>query len=373
MQSTYKIPNLPPDYDFETVSIYKALAKATRSLAELKGLATSIPNQGILIDSLTLQEAKASSAIENIVTTQDDLFRADISIERNASGPTKEVALYRDAMRLGWENLKANHNIISNRSLIAQFQLLKGIDAGFRNTGGTVLQSSKNAVVYVPPQIPDNIERHMTALELFVNDPSQCDLDPLIKMAIIHHQFESIHPFPDGNGRIGRILNVLYLVVSGLLDIPVLFLSRYINENKNEYYRYLQRVRDATSDEARAEAWRTWVIYILTAVDDTSRTTIRLVEGIRDQMATMKIEIRDGELKKLYSQDLINNLFRHPYTRIEFIEKDLNITRKTATKYLDQLTEAGILNKVREGRNNYYMNHRLVNLLVGISEQTTGK
>jgi len=364
---TYQIPDLPPDYDFESLEIYKALAKATRSLAELKGLATSIPNQGILIDSLTLQEAKASSAIENIVTTQDDLFRIDISMERQASGPAKEVALYRDAMRLGWRNLKENHNIISNRSLIDQFQLLKGIDAGFRSTGGTVLQSSNQNIVYVPPQIPDNIKRHMTELERFVNDSSLCDLDPLIKMAIIHHQFESIHPFPDGNGRIGRILNVLYLVISGLLDIPILYLSRYINENKNDYYRYLQKVRDANNDNEKSEAWQAWVIYILTAVDDTSRTTIDLVEGIRDQMATMKIEIRDGELHKLYSQDLINNLFRHPYTRIDFIENDLNITRKTATKYLEQLTEAKILHKVREGRNNYYINHRLIELLVDVS------
>ncbi|MGK0284441.1 MAG: Fic family protein [Patiriisocius sp.] len=367
-KSTYEIPKLPPESDFESVEIYKALFKATRSLAELKGSAKSIPNQGILVNSLTLQEARASSAIENIVTTQHDLFRADISMDRKAPGPTKEVALYRDAMRLGWENLKANQNIISNRSLIEQFQLLKGIDSGFRNTGGTVLQSSKSEIIYIPPQIPDNIERHMSDLERFINDPSLCELDPLVKMAIIHHQFESIHPFPDGNGRIGRILNVLYLVVSGLLDIPVLYLSRYINNNKSEYYRYLQNVRDATTEEARSNAWQVWVIYILNAVDDTSLTTIKLVEGIRDQMAVMKGEIRDGELRKLYSQDLINNLFRHPYTRNEFIETDLNVTRKTATKYLDQLTEAGILHKVREGRNNYYMNHRLINLLVGISE-----
>lgn len=367
-KSTYEIPDLPPGYDFETVEIYKALANATRSLAELKGLAKSIPNQAILIDSLTLQEAKASSEIENIVTTQDDLFRADITLERKASGPSKEVALYRDAMRLGWKDLNANQGIVTNRSLIAQFQLLKGIDTGFRTSGGTVLQSSNQDVVYVPPQIPDNIERHMSALERFINEPELSDLDPLIKMAIIHHQFESIHPFPDGNGRIGRILNVLYLVVSGLLDIPVLYLSRYINKNKNEYYRYLQNVRDAAEYEAKTKAWQTWVTYMLTAVDDTSRTTIKLVEGIRDQMATMKVEIRDGELRKLYSQDLINNLFRHPYTRIEFIEKDLNITRKTATKYLEQLTEAKILEKVREGRNNYYINYRLINLLVGISE-----
>jgi Fic family protein len=364
---TYEIPDLPLAVDLETAEIYKALAKANRNLAELKGLAISIPNQGILIDSLALQEAKASSEIENIVTTQDDLFKDQVSLSKLLAGPAKEVALYRDAIRLGWENMTQFNGIISNRSLVAQFQLLKGIDTGFRTTGGTVLRNDQNEVVYVPPQIPKNINRYMADLEQYINEDELCDLDPLIKMAIIHHQFESIHPFSDGNGRIGRILNVLYLVRTGLLDTPILYLSRYITLNKPAYYQLLQRVRDATSQDA-AELWQQWVLYMLTAVADTAKTSVELVRGIREQMSAMKQAIRDTELRKIYSQDLINNLFRHPYTRIEFIERDLSVTRKTATKYLESLADANLLKKFKEGRNSYYVNYRLVHLFVSVSE-----
>jgi len=215
-----------------------------------------IPNQGILIDTLSLQEAKASSEIENIVTTQDDLFRAEVSRGLPASGPVKEVALCRDAMRLGWNQMTATQGIITNRSLITLFQMLKRVDGGFRSTGGTILQTSNGNTVYVPPQIPDNINLHMAALERFVNDDDACKLDPLIKMALIHHQFESIHPFPDGNGRIGRMLNVLYLTRTGLLDTPILYLSRYITEHKADYYRLLQAVRDSGSTSLSNDAWQ---------------------------------------------------------------------------------------------------------------------
>lgn len=365
--STYTIPTLPPPFDLETVGIYRALASANRNLAELKGRAEVIPNQGILIDTLSLQEAKASSEIENIVTTQDDLFRADVSRGIMASGPVKEVALYRDAMRLGWDQMKVRQGIISNRTLISLFQILKGVDSGFRSTGGTILQSSGGDTVYVPPQIPDNINKHMSALEHFINDDSACDLDPLIKMALIHHQFESIHPFPDGNGRIGRMLNVLYLTRTGLLDTPILYLSRYITENKSDYYRLLQAIRDADTNTAKSKAWQEWVVYILNAVSHTSETTLTLVVGIRDQMAAMKVGIRDGELKNMYSQDLINNLFRHPYTRIEYIETDLGVSRNTATKYLEELASSGFLVKHKVGRSSYYINVALVNLLSGQS------
>ena len=207
----------------------------------------------------------------------------------------------------------------------------------------------------------------MCIRDRYINEDELCDLDPLIKMAIIHHQFESIHPFSDGNGRIGRILNVLYLVRTGLLDTPILYLSRYITLNKPAYYQLLQRVRDATSQDA-AELWQQWVLYMLTAVADTAKTSVELVRGIREQMSAMKQAIRDTELRKIYSQDLINNLFRHPYTRIEFIERDLSVTRKTATKYLESLADANLLKKFKEGRNSYYVNYRLVHLFVSVSE-----
>lgn len=310
----YQIPALPPPVELETLQILKALTLAHRYLAELKGLAASIPNQEILIDSLALQEAKASSEIENIVTTQDDLFRSDSRTDRSLAGPSKEVALYRDALKMGWDELNRTQGIIANRSLVKQFQLLKGINSGFRTTEGTVLQSRDDRVVYVPPQHPDEIQRHMAELERFINDDERHDLDPIIKMAIIHHQFESIHPFPDGNGRIGRILNVLYLTKSGLLDTPILYLSRYINLNKNDYYRLLQAVRESNNAEENNAAWQAWVLYMLHAVADTSQTTLRIVRSIREQMSTMKVAIRDSDLRRMYSQDLINILFRHPYT-----------------------------------------------------------
>ena len=214
--------------------------------------------------------------------------------------------------------------------------------------------------VYVPPQGPREIETLMAGLEVFINDDDACDLDPLIKMAIIHHQFESIHPFPDGNGRIGRILNVLYLTRTGLLDIPILYLSRHITGTKSDYYRLLQAVRDDG-------AWEDWVLYILEAVAETSQTTLQLIEGLRAQMADYKKRMR-AELGKIYSQDLLNNIFRHPYTRIDYVMHDLHVSRPTATKYLDQLAEAGFVTKHQAGRNNYYINEPLLALFMRVSD-----
>jgi len=291
------------------------------------------------------------------------LFKAEISKGLADTGPVKEVTLYKDAMTSGWDQMKSIQGIITNRSLISLFQMLKSIDGGFRSIDCTILQGAGGQVIYVPPQIPDNIKRHMTELERFVNDDDICTLDPLIKMALIHQQFESVHPFPDGNGRIGRILNVLYLTRTGLLDTPILYLSRYITENKADYYRLLHAIRETDNESDNSEAWQSWVLYMLNAVSQTAQTT--LVIGIRDQMATMKTGIRDGELQRIYSQDLINNLFRHPYTRIEFIQSDLGMSRNTATKYLDGLAAAGCLVKHRGGRSNYYINVKLVEMLSG--------
>ena len=225
----------------------KALSKAHRPLAELKGRASAIPNQGILINTLALQEAKASSEIENIVTTQDELFQADFLPNGRASPNAKEVALYRDAITLGFEDLRRNDGIMRNVALVGMFRLLKNRNDGFRVLPGTALLNDKTGeTVYVPPQDAANVTKHMTNLEAFINDGRLSDLDPLMKMAIIHHQFESIHPFPDGSGRIGRIMNVLYLTQTELLDIPILYLSRHITQTKHEYYNLLQAVRDNT-------------------------------------------------------------------------------------------------------------------------------
>lgn len=360
LKPTYSIPPLPPPCHLETVSIFKALATANRALAELKGRASSIPNQGILIDTLALQEAKASSEVENIVTTQDELFQVEIFPEGPQSPAAKEVALYRDALRLGYARLGEN-GLILNSTLIAMFQLLKRRDDGFRSTPGTALKNeTSNEIVFVPPQDAREIVSHMSVLERFVNEDHASELDPLIKMAIIHHQFESIHPFPDGNGRIGRILNVLYLTRAGLLDIPILYLSRHITRNKADYYRLLQAVRDNG-------AWEEWVLYMLRGVAETAETTLGLVEGIRGQMASVKHRMR-SQLPKIYSQELLNNLFRHPYTRIEYVQKELNMkARQTAAKYLDTLADHGFVTKHQAGRNNYYINEPLMQLFMSVS------
>jgi Fic family protein len=364
LKSTYKLPELPPPSQLETIPVLKALAAANRALAELKGQANTIPNQGILIDTLSLQEARASSEIENIVTTQDELFQADLFPENLQSGAAKEVALYRDALKLGFTNLRKAGGVLSNNSIIAMFQALKARTDGFRNTPGTALKNDRTGeIVYVPPQDSRDIQKHMDSLERYINEDRLCSLDPLIKMAIIHHQFESIHPFPDGNGRVGRILNVLYLTRTDLLEIPILYLSRHITKTKSDYYRLLQNVRDTGGSE---KAWEEWILYMLEAVARTSETTLELVIGIREQMAKVKHRLR-GQLPNLYSQELLNNLFKHPYTRIEFVAKDLDITRQTAAKHLDKLAEHGFVKKHQAGRKNYYINTELVLLLAETS------
>jgi len=361
LRPTYILPSLPPLVSLETVPVLKALNRASRALADLKGQARTIPNQGILIDTLALQEAKASSEVENIVTTQDELFQADIFPDDPQSPAAKEVARYRDALRLGHRRLQETRGLILNSTLIDIFRLLMDRSGGFRATPGTSLKNERTGeIVFVPPQDANEIVAQMTALERFVNDDTLSDLDPLIKMALIHHQFESIHPFPDGNGRIGRILNVLYLTRTGLLDIPILYLSRYITRNKSDYYRLLQAVRDDG-------AWEDWVIFILEGVAETAVTTLRLTQGIGDQMRTAKHRIR-SELPRLYSQELLNNLFRHPYTRIEYVQTDLGVTRQTAARYLDMLADNGFVEKHRAGKHNYYINTQLVQLLMTVSE-----
>ena len=363
-EPSHALPPLPPPVQLETVPILKALAKAGAVLAELKGYAAAIPNQGILIDTLALQEARASSEIENIVTTQDELFRVGPSQDDQQSGAAKEIARCHDALKLGYDRMGKMGGIISNNLIIEMYRVLKLRSDGFRVTPGTVLKNeSTGKTVYMPPQDANEIVALMTGLEKFINEDEASSLDPLIKMALIHYQFESIHPFPDGNGRIGRILNVLYLVRCGLLEIPILYLSRHINRTKGDYYRLLQEVRDA-------DGWQPWVLYMLEAVASTATTTLRLVNEMREQMTALKQSMRK-ELPKLYSQDLLNNLFLHPYTRIEFVAQDLHVTRQTATRYLDALAEKGFVRRHRVGRNNFYINTPLVQLLMDVSGDQT--
>jgi Fic family protein len=353
------LTRLQPSW-FEAPAVLKRAVTAGRKLAELKGLAASMPNQAILINTLALQEAKDSSAIENIVTTHDELFRASTYPDRFASAAAKEVRHYVQALRVGYGLVQQTGLLTANHMLAIQAELEQN-NAGFRKLPGTTLKNQHGAVVYTPPQDPARVVALMSDLERFINDDGVFDADPLIKMAIAHHQFESIHPFYDGNGRTGRIVNVLYLVNKGLLDTPVLYLSSAIVRSKPDYYRLLQAVREEAkkAEEADAparleEVWQEWVLYLLAAVETTAQQTIRTVTDIKTALFDYKHRIRADF--KFYSQDLINNLFMHPYTKIEFVERDLKVSRLTATKYLDALAGAGFVQKVKVGRSNYYVN-----------------
>jgi Fic family protein len=360
LQPSYQIPTLPPPFELETKAVLRAATLAHRHLAELKGKAATIPNPGILIGTLSLQEAKASSEIENIVTTQDEVFQLGLFPDGAQSPAAKEVARYRDALQLGFRRMQADQGLLTNNTIVDMFAALKGHSGSFRKLPGTVLRNDATGeTVYVPPQNFDDILMHMSDLEKFLND-TNCELDPLVQMAIVHHQFESIHPFTDGNGRIGRIINVLHLVKSGLLDSPILYISRYITANKGAYYTELQAVRDTGN-------WEPWLLYMLHAIAETSGQTLGLVNDIKILMAAYKTRLRN-EHAKFYSQDLLNNIFRHPYTRIEYIVDDLKVTRQTAAKYLEQLAQSGMLEKQSAGRNNYYINRPLVDLFSGLSK-----
>jgi Fic family protein len=353
--STLQPLPLPNVATLETREVWAALTEAHRHLAELKGLCESLPNQGILLDTLAIQEAKDSSEIENIITTHDELYA--YREDSGASAAAKEVRHYVSALRTGYEAVR-DSGLIRLETLLAVQAELEQNRAGLRKLPGTVLKNEATGqVIYEPPQNAAEVETLMANLIDFIH--ADDGLDPLLRMAITHHQFESIHPFYDGNGRTGRILNLLMLQREGLLDLPVLYLSRHITTTKPDYYRLLQTVRDEDS-------WAEWCLYLLRGVAVTSRSAITLVKAFRDQMQKTKHDLRE-RLPKLYSQDLLNNLFRYPYTKIEFIERELGVSRPTASKYLELLTAAGLLRKQRIGRMNFYINEPLVALLSGVT------
>jgi len=348
------LKKLPIEKDIETKKVLKKLASAHRALAELKGVVSTIPNESILINTLGLQEAKDSSAIENIITTHDDIYKAELNLEGFKSLNAKEVQNYISALKKGFA-LISKKKILTNNNIIEIQSELEKNKAGFRKLPGTAL---KNAItgetVYTPPQEYSEIIDLMTNLEQFINDDTMSDFDPLVKMAVIHYQFESIHPFYDGNGRTGRIINVLYLVMKDLLNLPVLYLSRYIILNKGNYYKLLQEIRETDN-------WENWLLFMLDGVEQISKETIYLIGRIRELIFEYKNLLRDNY--KFYSQDLLNNLFKHPYTKIEFVERDLGVSRITAAKYLNELAKDGLLKKQKLGTGNYYINERLMNLL----------
>ncbi len=344
--------NLPLPQNIETTKILKKSISANKALARLNGVAKIIPNSNILINSLVLQEAKDSSEIENIITTHDELYRANIDIS-SVTNEAKEVQNYKQALLLGYELVK-EHQLLLKKYIIAIQQELEQNSAGVRKQSGTNLKNAiTGEVIYTPPQDHQTIQELLSNLESYINEAN--DIDPLVNMAIIHYQFESIHPFYDGNGRTGRIINILYLILKDVLDIPILYLSRYIIQNKTDYYRLLQEVRTENKMEE-------WVLYMLEAVEQTSIETVELIENINELMAKTTEDIKE-KLPKIYSKDLVEILFMHPYTKIEFLVEKLNITRQTASKYLKELENIDILKTIQIKNSKFFVNMELFDML----------
>ena len=341
------------NYDLKTPKILEELNEASRSLAELKGFANSIPNQHILINAITINEAKDSSEIENIVTTHDSIYKVltESGFKEEAA---KEVVNYRKAIWRGYEIIKEKE-FISTNILVELQSMIEPNKTGVRKTMGTNLVNSVTGeIIYTPPQTENEIRDLLKNLENYINDMND-DTDPLIKMALIHYQFESIHPFYDGNGRTGRILNVLYLVLNKLLDSPILYLSNYINKNKGDYYRLFNEFRENDNYED-------WIIFILRGICETSKNTIELIKRIQELMISYKEEFV-LKIPKIYSDELLDSLFYEVYTRINYIEDKCAVTRQTAASYLNQLVDAGLLECEKIGRESIYKNTRLIDLL----------
>lgn len=349
----------PPEEISSSKTLTEQLIMAHRRLAELKGAAPLLPNQDILLNTLALQEAKDSSALENIITSHDELFKQELDIPQFNNAAAKEVSLYADALRLGFERIKSNRQLTLDDLVTIQSVLVIGDPGpGIRTKPGTVVGNRVTGeVVYNPPQDYDQITELLKKLITFFNQDADHGLDPLVRMALNHYQFEKIHPFYDGNGRTGRILNLLYLVQHGLLDLPILYLSRYIVREKSTY---LAHFRSNPVDDN----WEGWLMFMLHGVELTSNETINTIHSLRDLMANFQERIKT-QLPKIYSLELLNTLFKHPYTKIDFVVRDIGVSRPTASNYLEELVNAGFLEKQRLWRSNYYVNKPLFELLGG--------
>ena len=346
-----KLNNLPLAHQIETQKVLKKAISANRALANLNGVARIIPNSAILINSLVLQEAKDSSAIENIITTHDELYRANLDIE-SVTNEAKEVQNYKEALLRGFALVK-DTKLLLKKHIVEIQAVLEQNDAGIRKQAGTNLKNSLTGeVIYTPPQDYETIQELLTNLENYINEPN--DIDPLVNMAIIHHQFESIHPFYDGNGRTGRIINILYLILKDLLDIPVLYLSRYIITHKADYYRLL-------SDVSFNDGLNEWILFMLRGVEEIARETIQTIKSIETLMNETKNIIIEQK-PKIYSKDLLEALFYHPYTKKAFIVEHLKISRPTVTNYLNELENIGILSSKKIGKEIFYIHTKLFDL-----------
>ncbi len=347
------LPVLPPKADLESRVVLKACIDARAAVAELKQAGRSLPNQDILINTLPLLEAKASSEIENIVTTADKLFRhAQPDREAQADPATKEALRYRTALRRGVESIKTRP--LATATAVDVCRTLLGVDLDIRKVPGTTLMNQGTGeVIYTPPAGEGTLRDMLANWERFLHEA--VDVDPLIRMAVGHYQFEAIHPFNDGNGRTGRILNLLFLLEQDLMDLPILYLSRAIVRRKADYYRLLLAV---TSDGA----WEEWILYVLSAVDETARWTTDRIRRVRELMESTADFVRKKQ-PRVYSHELVELIFVQPYCRIRNVVEAGIAERQTAAVYLKRLAMAGVVEEVRSGRDKLFVNPRLVRLL----------
>jgi len=346
------LPLLPPAVEVETKAVLKKAIAANKALAELNGLANAIPNESILVNGIILQEARLSSEIENIITTSDDLYKAAVD-EKLATDPqAKEVLRYRQALWHGFNAIKKRP--LSTNLFVEVVAIIRNVDAGIRCVSGTTIVNSKTGEsIYTPPVGEALIREKLANLERFIH--VEDDIDPLIKLAIAHYQFEAIHPFTDGNGRTGRIINILYLIEKGLLNRPILFLSGYILRTKSNYYKGLLNV-------TKKNAWENWILYMLEAIEITSAETKKKILSILDAMEQAKILIQRQE-PKVYSKDLIDVIFQNPYCKTSFVEQAGIAKRQTAAAYLKALEKMGLLEVIKMGKENFYINKKLVQIL----------
>ncbi|CAB1073127.1 Fic family protein MloA [Olavius algarvensis Delta 1 endosymbiont] len=348
------LPLLPPKAEIETRVTLKKTISAGRALAELKGLGETIPNQALLVNSIILQEAKASSEIENIITTHDALFRAFSAKTSQIDPATKEVLRYREALWEGFSSLK-DRPLLTTNLFIRIVQTIRANKAGIRNTPGTkVANATTGEVVFTPPEGEDIIRNKLKNLEDYIH--AEDTVDPLMKLALIHYQFEAIHPFTDGNGRTGRILNILYLTSNQLLDLPVLYLSKYIIEHKSDYYRLLRGV-------TCHQEWEPWILFMLDAVEQTAIHTRDKIFAIRELLIKTLEITREKLPARVYSKDLIELLFHQPYTKGQFLVDAGLVKRQAAADYLKRLEELGVLSSHKVGRENLYLNTKLYEIL----------
>ncbi|WP_417444124.1 Fic family protein [Joostella sp.] len=346
------LPLLPPKKLLETTKVLRKTIVASRALAHLNGMLTNLPNPTLFLDTIHLLEAKASSEIENIITTNDDLYKSLVADKRFDSSATKEVLSYKEALWNGLHEIEVRP-FISTNLCIDIVQNIKKNTAGIRTTPGTALKNAKGKTIYTPPAGEAVIREKLANLETFINENNT--IDPLIKMALMHYQFEAIHPFSDGNGRTGRILLLLYLKLENLLDTPAIYLSEYIIKSKADYYNKLREVTENNN-------WESWILYMLEMVEFTANKGLKRLKEVTELMEHMATEIKE-KLPKVYTKELVEILFRLPYTKRQFLIDEKLGTPKTVGNYLKDLENAGFLTSEKVGKEKLYLNYRLMAIL----------